>query len=188
MTNESDKTPDLPAAAGDRQPGESAPSSRRHVLKLGAAAVPAIATLSPSMAMAQSGGAAVSLMACTVSMPQFVSANGHPVEARDVLRSTGNGQGSDKNNKGFKSPTGMYHLDVNNQPVVVYQGPPQGSYSGQQIKDSMESGNLVPPMGVEYEQYQAHVTYLNRVRNREIPGAGLTCLVSISGNMNTFST
>lgn len=158
-------------------------SDRRRILKFGAAAVPAIATLSPSMAMAtyghggrgwepggNPGGAAVSLMMCTVPMPNYVSEEGYPVEERDIFPHGGT----------------KYHKNAKGDKKRVYRGPPGGSYSGQQIKDSFASGGWNPPAGVDEQEYQAHLGYLYRVRTRQVQGAGLTCLVSLTNNLNTF--
>lgn len=172
---------DASASGNDEQAKGERVSDRRRVLKLGAAAVPAIATLTPSMAMATyghggggwdgggGGGAAVSLMMCTVPMPDYVSEDGYPVEERHIFYKWGK----------------PYHWH-NGQKKRVFSGPPDGAYSGQQIKDSFANGDWNPPAGVDSDEYSAHLGYLYRVRAREVPGAGLTCLVSLTNNLNTY--
>ncbi|MGB3722873.1 MAG: hypothetical protein WA979_08655 [Pacificimonas sp.] len=143
-------------------------NSRRGVLKLGAIAVPAIATLSPSMAMATNGGANISLMTCSVPMHSFwYDEYGHPVDDGHHIK----GRDSAK----------PYYMRNGNK-VWVFRGPSGGSYSGQQLKDAFPSGyfgHRVPPEGNKM-QFDAHVAYLEKVRSGQIPGAGMTCLVSLT--------
>ncbi|MBZ6378776.1 hypothetical protein B5C34_11145 [Pacificimonas flava] len=174
-------------APAEQQAINAKTANRRRVLKLGALAVPAVATLSPSMAMATYGsggggwggggsggggtsGAAVSLMMCTVPMPSYVSEDGYPVEQRDIYYS----------GSGYKKQMYTYR---SGQWWRVYEGPSAGSYSGQELKDSSEAG-WSTPSGVSGDEYEAHLNYMYRVGTREIEGAGLTCLVSLTNNLN----
>ncbi|MGB7404861.1 MAG: hypothetical protein WA906_04165 [Pacificimonas sp.] len=147
--------------------------SRRSVLKLGALAIPAVATLSPSMAMAQTGGAAVSMMACTVPMPDMVDAQGRPIP-------------QNKRHK-IRSKNGVQFYKDGKNRVQVFNGPPSGSYSGQELKDALDSGLSVPPAQVDPDQFDAHVRYLTKVRQGEIQGAGMTCLVSLTNSLNLYN-
>lgn len=166
--------------AAERTPDDGKVESRRRVLKLGALAVPAVATLSPNMAMATYGGgsgggtppvggAGVSLMACTVPMPEFIDEKGFPVDRREVVR---------------KSTGKYYRKDEKGNWLLVYSGPAEGSYSGQQIKDALTSWS--PPPGVGQQEFQAHVQYLTKVRYQQVNGAGLTCLISLTSNLDAY--
>ncbi len=165
MTDETGKTTETPKAATD------ATSSRRSVLKLGAVAVPAIATLSPSMAMATGGGggAAISLMTCTVPMDAtWYDEFGYPVPEGTVI-------------KGEHGPKPFFHRDK--QKIWVFRAPPGNAYSGQQLKDAFPGGfggARIPPAGVDSMQFDAHVAYLTNVRSGHVAGAGLTCIVSLT--------
>ncbi len=151
-----------------------ASSDRRKLLRLGALAVPAAATLTPSMAMATyggggggaAGGAAISLMLCTIPMPAYIDEDGYPVDGDDITEAYG---------------SMWYHRDGAWR--RVYAGPDEGSYVGETIKQSSEN-NWAPPPGVDGHEFDAHLNYLYRIGTRQIPGAGLTCLVSLQNGLN----
>ncbi|MBV7256810.1 hypothetical protein KCG44_08420 [Pacificimonas sp. WHA3] len=147
-------------------------ASRRRVLKLGAIAVPAVATLSPSMAMANNGGgAAVSMMACQVRIPSRIDADGDVVpDNAHVFRQGGHW---------------VYKKDPNSkQKTRVFRVGSNFSYSGQQIKDATAGGVINPPAGVGRHKFEAHVRYMQHVRSGNVPGAGLSCLVSLTNSLN----
>ncbi|MEO0501052.1 MAG: hypothetical protein AAF205_10915 [Pseudomonadota bacterium] len=154
-------------------------SSRRRVLKLGAVAVPAVATLTPSMAMAQGGGAAVSLLNCTIPIPAKVGKDGIPVPEHKLSEI-------------FVKNGKEYYRNDNNKRIRVFNGPVGNTavhgagYTGQQIKDSADRGWSPPyDANVSRKQFQAHLKYIQKVRSGSVPGAGLTCLVSLSANLHT---
>ncbi|MHB9878379.1 hypothetical protein ACSMXM_01745 [Pacificimonas sp. ICDLI1SI03] len=150
---------------GMMQPQEPEVNARRRVLKLGAIAVPAIATLTPSMAMATGGGvggANISILACQVPIPDYIDENGEQVPPNKQLKTDYRGQ--------------AYYYK-NGKKVDVFNAPSQGHYSGQEIKDGYINRRYIHDA-----QFKAHVEYLQKMRNSGTGGAGISCLMSITNS------
>jgi hypothetical protein len=152
---------------GMMQPQEPEVNARRRVLKLGAVAVPAIATLTPSMAMATGGGvggANISILACQVPIPDRIDEDGEVVPAHKNLHYDGHQAYYYENGKRGKKK-------------YVFNAPYQGHYSGQEIKDGYLNNRYIHDA-----QFKAHVEYLQKMRNSGTGGAGISCLMSITNS------
>ena len=142
-------------------------SDRRRVLKLGAIAVPAVATLSPSMALAQGGrgtvaGAAASIVSCTAPIDMPVDAEGNVVSP-----STGNP---------ITTHRGRNYVKVDGKKVEVFMPPPNYGYSGEALMEYHRNGTMPHS---DPTTFNAHLEYLKKVQNQ--PGvAGYTCLTSMT--------
>ena len=156
--------PATDAEAG--MPDAHAPG-RRRVLKLGAIAVPAVATLSPSMALAQGGrgtvaGAAASIVSCDMAMGMPVDAAGNVVSP-----SVGNP---------VRTKKGRNYLKVNGEDVEVFMPPPNNGYSSEALMEYHRTGAIPHD---DPRAFDAHLQYLKKVQNT--PGAaGYSCITSMT--------
>ncbi|MCH8684334.1 hypothetical protein [Pedomonas mirosovicensis] len=153
-------------------------ASRRHLLKLGAMAAPAVITLAPASARA-----ATSVLHCFVPMPTSVNERGEPCsgatqssqQVAGTSDSTGMAMGhtmEQSNAHGLsvghdKTQTGQ------TSGSMCYLGPDSGGLTAQQI----QNGFGIDGISADKDQYDAYVAYLNKVKQEH--GAGVSCLMSL---------
>lgn len=139
--------------------------TRRSLLKIGAVAAPAVATLSPNMAFATYRNA--SILACAVDMPDYVDRQGRVLDLQPMqVEWDANGQEGwtkgRRRRRVFRAPT---------------------EYTGEELR---EAGVRLNPgrfsdrpyyKTVSNEQFRAHVRYLSDVKQKG--GIGASCLLSI---------
>lgn len=158
-------------------------ASRRHLLKLGAMAAPAVITLAPASARA-----AASVLHCYVPFPEGVNERGEPCsptggasqQAGILGNGNGNGPGNGRgpangNGPGNGNGRGLGNGNSNGQVKgeICYPGPDGGMLHAEQIRN----GYGVEGMTMEPEHYTAYVEYLDRVRQEN--GPGVSCLMSV---------
>lgn len=153
------------------QNAASRPATRRNMLKLGAVAVPAIATLSPSMAMASGGsgpqnGAGVSFRTCRADVPEKVDKWGRP--APDGVKV-----------KYFNNQGSWGYKDDRNRFVKLYDEPEGKHYVGWQLDEYVDS-RRIPSNANSPEDFQAHLEYLKNLKPGEL---GASCMMSMTANM-----
>lgn len=158
-------------------------ASRRHLLKLGAMAAPAVITLAPASARA-----AVSTLHCFVPVEQAVNENGQPCTG-----SSGGGNQINQGNPGLPGNPGDPNFPPNGnvpykpgnpgrpgqqgQPVqqeeICYGPPPSGGFTAQQI----QNGFGIDGISDDINEYKAYTNYLRSIQS---PTPGASCMVSIS--------
>lgn len=129
-------------------------ASRRHLLKLGAMAAPAVITLAPASARA-----AVSTLHCFVPVEQAVNEQGQPCT----------GSQSGPGNSGF----GEASDQQGQQEEICYGPPPSGGFTAQQI----QNGFGIDGISDDINAYKAYNNYLKSLRS---PMPGASCMVSIN--------
>lgn len=148
-------------------------ASRRHLLKLGAMAAPAVITLAPASARA-----AVSTLHCFVPVEQAVNEQGQPCTGsqsgpgnsgfgQNQGNGNGNGQGNGNGNgQGNGNGKGQ-------QEEICYGPPPSGGFTAQQI----QNGFGIDGISDDINAYKAYNNYLKSLRS---PMPGASCMVSIN--------
>lgn len=164
-------------------------ASRRHLLKLGAMAAPAVITLAPASARA-----AVSTLHCFVPVEQAVNENGQICTGGAGGAGSGSGGGSGPGNSDFghgqgngKGPgNGNGNGNVPSKPgnpgrpgqqppqgEVCYGPPSSGGFTAQQI----QNGFGIDGISDDIDEYRAYTNYLQSLRS---PTPGASCMVSIN--------
>lgn len=139
------------------QKPNSSVTSRRHLLKIGTMAAPAVITLAPASARA-----ATSVLHCFVPFPANVNTQGQecsPSVTSDSSYSPGKGK-----KKG--------HGEEEAAPKCL-PGPDRGGLNAVQI----QNGFGLDGISDDKERYDAYVAYLNNVKKNELKG--VSCLMSI---------
>src|SRR5690606_38135777 len=136
-------------------------ASRRHLLKLGAMAAPAVITLAPASARA-----AVSTLHCFVPVEQAVNEQGQPCTGSQsgpgnsgFGQNQGNGNGNGQGNGNGKGQ----------QEEICYGPPPSGGFTAQQLQHGFGIDDI--------NAYKAYYNYLKSLRS---PMPGASCMVSIN--------
>ena len=151
-------------------------ASRRHLLKLGAMAAPAVITLAPASARA-----AASVLNCRVPFPTNVDSNGDACATpTPAARQGGNpppwsgGPGGNPNPGG---PGGQGVQGGGQNEPICYPGP--GADMPAADADALQKAVLIQGDGSsDFDgQMAAYRNYLAKVRSQNLPGA--SCLMSI---------
>lgn len=171
-------------------------ASRRHLLKLGAMAAPAVITLAPASARA-----AASVLNCRVPFPQNVDSNGDAC-ATPSSQATGLGNGNASatgnananpnahQNSGWPGGTkpgngnglgnGLGNGSANSasgSENICYEGPGQ-MLNADEVNNLQSVAAARSTSGDAYERYEAYAKYLKKVEANNLPGA--SCLMSIN--------
>ncbi len=160
-------------------------ASRRHLLKLGAMAAPAVITLAPASARA-----AASVLNCRVPFPENVDDKGDPCSKPSKKSGLGYGNASETGNSnaadfavqggggggGGRGGSGGGGGGRKDDPNICYEGP--GPQLNAEEINNLQSVAAAHSSGNDaYERYQAYSKYLKKVREKNLPGA--SCLMSI---------
>lgn len=165
-------------------------ASRRHLLKLGAMAAPAVITLAPASARA-----AASILNCRVPFPENVDSEGNACTTPG-RQSTGLGNGNASaagnanasqtghNNSGWQTGSQPGNGNGNGGSTssgsenVCYEGP-GATLAANEIEDLQSVAAARSTSSDDaYGRYQAYTKYLDKVRTNNMPGA--SCLMSIN--------
>lgn len=151
-------------------------ASRRHLLKLGAMAAPAVITLVPASARA-----AASALNCRVPFPTNVDSNGNacstPSSSRpDWAGGPGGNPANNGNGAGNGKGNGSGNQNQGQEEAICYSGP-GAELAADEINNLQSIAAFNSQDGDTYERYQAYSKYLENVRANNLPGA--SCLMSI---------
>lgn len=152
-------------------------ASRRHLLKLGAMAAPAVITLAPASARA-----AASVLNCRVPFPDNVDSNGNACATPTPAGGQGGGgrppwaggPGGNPNPGGGQGGGGQ------NEPIC-YPGP--GSDMPAADVDALQKAILLQDQsGSDFDgQMAAYQKYLAKVQSQNLPGSSCLMSIAISG-------